>query len=110
MSDHDHRRRAGGTGEHQLGDSLEHVVRSLTGASASAVTGVFARWESIVGERVAGHARPLGLDDGRLIVGVDEPGWATELRYLEADLVRNAAAVLGPGVVRSVDVRVVPMK
>lgn len=96
--------------EHQIGESLERVVRSLTGTAASGVTGVFERWESIVGERVAAHARPLGLDDGRLIIGVDEPGWATELRYLEADLVRNATAVLGPGVVRSVDVRVAPMK
>ena len=109
MSDRKHQN-VGGDAEHQIGDSLEQVVRSLTGASATAVTGVFAGWERIVGERVAAHARPLGLDDGRLIIGVDEPGWATELRYLEADLVRNATAVLGPDVVRSVDVRVTPMK
>ena len=70
---------------HAVTDSLELVVRGLRGASAKATAGVFGRWEDVVGEHVAAHARPVALDDGRLLVEVDEPGWATQLRYLEAE-------------------------
>ena len=51
---------------------------------------------------------PCSLDDGRLVVEVDEPGWATQLRYLEADLLERLAAVAGAGAVRSIEVRVTP--
>jgi len=44
----------------------------------------------------------------RLVVDVDQPGWATQLRYLETDLLARLAAVAGPGAVRSIEVRVRP--
>ena len=50
--------------------------------------------------------RPVSLDGGRLVVEVDEPGWATQLRYLEATLRERLAAVTGGFHVRSLEVRV----
>jgi predicted nucleic acid-binding Zn ribbon protein len=89
-----------------VSDSLDAVVRGLRGPGAKATAGVFGRWEDVVGTHVAAHARPVLLDDGRLVVEVDEPGWATQLRYLEADLVERLATVAGASVVRSIEVRV----
>ncbi len=91
---------------HPLSESLDVVVRGLRGAGAKATAGVFGRWEDVVGPHVAAHARPVVLDDGRLVVEVDEPGWATQLRYLEGDLMQQLEAVAGPGAVRSIEVRV----
>jgi len=91
---------------HAIGDSLDVVLRGLRGAGAKATAGVFGRWEDVVGPHVAAHARPALLDDGRLIVEVDEPGWATQLRYLEAELLERLSAVAGAGAVRSIEVRV----
>ena len=91
---------------HPVSESLDVVVRGLKGAGAKATAGVFGRWEDVVGPHVAAHARPVVLDDGRLVVEVDEPGWATQLRYLEADLLEQLAAVAGPGAVRTIEVRV----
>ena len=91
---------------HSVSDSLDAVVRALKGPGAKATAGVFGRWEEVVGTHVAVHARPVLLDDGRLVVEVDEPGWATQLRYLEADLMEQLAAVAGAGAVRSIEVRV----
>ena len=93
---------------HALSDSLDGVVRSLRGAGARATAGVFGRWEEAVGPHVAAHARPALLDGGRLVVDVDEPGWATQLRYLEGELLERLATVAGVGAVRSIDVRVRP--
>jgi predicted nucleic acid-binding Zn ribbon protein len=89
-----------------LSESLDAVVRSLRGPSAKAVAGVFAGWDEAVGPQVAAHARPVSLDDGRLVVEVDEPGWATQLRFLETTLRERLAGVSGGYEVRSIEVRV----
>ena len=91
---------------HTLGESLDVVVRSLRGAGAKATAGVFGHWEDAVGPHVAAHAHPVLLDAGTLVVEVEEPGWATQLRYLEAELLERLAAVAGAGAVRSIEVRV----
>lgn len=88
-----------------LGDSLDRVLRSLKGGGTRATGAVFGRWEEIVGANVAAHARPVKLEDGRLVVEVDDPVWATQLRFLEADLVTRLADIGGLAVT-SVDVRV----
>jgi hypothetical protein len=41
-------------------------------------------------------------------VAVDDPSWATQLRWLEADLVARISAELGPGVVTGLQLLVRP--
>ena len=45
---------------------------------------------------------------GTLTIGVDQPGWATQLTYLEADLLRRIEEVAGAGAVQRVRVTVRP--
>ncbi|HET9442844.1 MAG TPA: DUF721 domain-containing protein [Acidimicrobiales bacterium] len=87
-------------------EGLEALARRLGAPTASALGAVFARWEEAVGPAVAAHAQPVSLTDGILTVVVDEPGWATQLRYLNASLVARVAAVAGPGVVGRIEIRV----
>jgi predicted nucleic acid-binding Zn ribbon protein len=68
---------------------------------------LFARWADAVGQGVADHARPVKLDGDRLLVEVDEPGWATQLRFLEADVIARLRSVAGLEVSRF-DIRVKP--
>jgi predicted nucleic acid-binding Zn ribbon protein len=75
---------------------------------ASTLSRVFASWPELVGEAVAAHARPRSLRAGTLVVAVDEPAWATQLRWLEADLVGRLTEVLGEGQIDRIDVRVLP--
>jgi predicted nucleic acid-binding Zn ribbon protein len=86
--------------------SLDQVARSLGGPDASSLSGLFGRWAEIVGPQLAAHARPLSLSSGVLVVAVTEPGWATQLTYLESELVGRFREVLGEGVVQRVEVRV----
>jgi predicted nucleic acid-binding Zn ribbon protein len=58
----------------------------LRGGDRQTTVTVFSRWAEIVGEPVCSHVKPLKLDAGTLIVEVDEPAWATQLKFLEADL------------------------
>jgi predicted nucleic acid-binding Zn ribbon protein len=92
----------------KVGDSLDRVAASLGVPHASTLSGVFASWPEMVGEAVATHSRPLSLRDGTLVVAVDDPAWATQLRWLEADLVARLVEVLGDGEVARIEVRVQP--
>jgi len=91
-----------------LGGSLDRISRSLGGPPAAALTTIFDRWTDIVGEAVAAHSRPLALQRDTLTIAVDQPGWATQLTYLEADLLRRIAETTGADAVRHVRVTVRP--
>ena len=89
-----------------MGESLDRVARRLGAPGARSLSAVFGHWDEIVGASVATHARPVSLRDGVLRVEVDEPGWATQLRYLAPDILRRCTEVAGPDVVVSVEVKV----
>ena len=85
--------------------SLDRVARSLGGPDAGSLGGLFGRWADIVGAQLAAHARPVSLSSGVLVVAVTEPAWATQLTYLEGDLLGRFREALGDGVVERVEVR-----
>lgn len=87
-----------------IGESLNSVVRSLRNESndsvsssqmASKMGGVFGRWAEAVGEAVANHVKPVKLDGTKLVVEVDDPAWATQLRFLETTLKQRLLEVAG---------------
>ena len=87
-------------------DSLDGLLRSLRGGAGRAeVGGVFGRWEDAVGAAVAANVRPVRLEQGTLLVEVDDPAWATQVRFLADDLRSRLREVTGVEVER-LDVRV----
>lgn len=68
---------------------IERLLRSLRGGDRRATVTVFSRWADLVGDGVAAHVRPLKLDQGTLIVEVDDPAWATQMKFLEEDLLKR---------------------
>jgi predicted nucleic acid-binding Zn ribbon protein len=87
-----------------INESLNSVVRSLrndvpdsvsAGQTASQMGGVFGRWDEAVGDAVAKHVKPVKLDGARLVVEVDDPAWATQLRFLETTLKQRLLDVAG---------------
>jgi len=88
-----------------ISTSLDGVVRSLRGPSRKAVSGVFGRWTDAVGPHVADHVRPLKLDERVLVVEVDDPAWATQVKFLTPTIIERLAATAGVEVDR-VEVRV----
>ena len=96
---------AGGDEPMSIGSSLDGVVRSLRGPSRREVGGLFGRWVEAVGDQVAQHVRPLKLDDGVLTVEVDDPAWATQVKFLSSTIVQRLREVAGVEV-RQVAVRV----
>jgi hypothetical protein len=99
-----------GPGPRPVGESLDAVMRGLGAPEASGVHLVFDRWSEVVGEALAARTRPLRIDGGRLVLAVDEPAIATHVRFLQGELLARLEALLGPGRVTSLDLRVGPKK
>ena len=91
-----------------IGEALAEVGEELGLAEPRVIGLLSARWPEIVGPAVAEHARLRALRGSTLTVAVDSGPWATQLRYLEADVLARVAALVGDGVVDSVRVVVAP--
>jgi len=76
-----------------ISSSLDGVVRSLRGPNRKAVSGLFGRWDEAVGAQVAAHVKPVKLDEGVLVVEVDDPAWATQVKFLTPTIIQRLAEV-----------------
>ncbi|MFI5041378.1 MAG: DciA family protein [Acidimicrobiales bacterium] len=90
----------------RVADDLDLVVRRLGAPAGRASASVFTRWDEAVGAAVAVHAHPLSIRGTTLVVGVDGPAYATQLRMLTPQLLARLGELVGPGVVDTVEVRV----
>jgi predicted nucleic acid-binding Zn ribbon protein len=90
----------------RVGESIERLAGRLGAPSVPALKVVFGHWAEVVGPAIAEHATPVSLTDGVLVVMVDEPGWATQLKFLTPEVIRNLEAQIGSGAIERVEVRV----
>jgi predicted nucleic acid-binding Zn ribbon protein len=60
---------------------------------AQLLAAVFAHWEQLVGADIAAHAQPRSLRRGVLVVAADQSAWATQLRFMTADLLGRISSV-----------------
>ena len=88
-----------------ISSALDSVVKSLRGPSREAVGGLFGRWREAVGDQVAEHVKPVKLDQGVLVVEVDDPAWATQVKFLTSMIIERLQSVANVRVER-IDVRV----
>lgn len=88
-----------------ISSALDGVVRSLRGPSRHAVGGVFGRWDEAVGAQIAAHVKPVKFDRSVLVVEVDEPAWATQVKFVTPMIIERLATVAGVTVER-IEVRV----
>jgi predicted nucleic acid-binding Zn ribbon protein len=88
-----------------ISSSLDGVMRSLRGPSRAAASGLFGRWAEAVGDQVAAHVRPVKLDEAVLMVEVDDPAWATQVKFLSPMIIERLMSVAGVRIER-IEVRV----
>lgn len=93
-----------------LRSSLDGVARAMGGTDADRLRVVFGQWAAAVGELLAAHAEPVSLRDGLLVVSVTEPAWATQLRFLEPEILGRLADTAGAPVAERIEVRVRPRR
>ncbi len=92
----------------RLGDLLADVVRQRQWVERLEGVGILRSWEQIVGSELVRRCRPVKLAGGVLVVEAENSAWATQLSYLEAQLLQRADEVMRPGLVRKLKLIVGP--
>ncbi|MGP0107722.1 MAG: DUF721 domain-containing protein [Acidimicrobiales bacterium] len=87
--------RGGDHGARPLDASLDAVSQRLGMRDSRGLGRLFSQWEEIVGPAMAGHVQPVRLDAEALVVSVDHPAWATQVRYLGDELLDRVAEQAG---------------
>ena len=91
-----------------VGAPLDRILRRMGAPSSRTVATVEERWIELVGESLAAHTRLLRVRDGVIVVAVDDPAWASELRWMGDTLAARAREVLGDASITGIEVRVRP--
>jgi predicted nucleic acid-binding Zn ribbon protein len=89
-----------------IADALARVQAELGLPETDALRALTNAWATVVGTDVAAHARLDAVRDETISITVDSTLWATQLRYLEADIVERANDLVGSRVVHGIRVRV----
>ncbi|MEE8600129.1 DUF721 domain-containing protein [Euzebya tangerina] len=87
-----------------LGRALEDLVMRRRWGGRLDGARIFDIWDEVAGEEIAGHATPVRLHGGVLVVRAEDAGWATQLRYFVGELQGRANSLLGPDTVRSIEI------
>ncbi len=95
-----------GDGPRPLDASLDAVSRKLGMRDSRGLGRLFAHWPEIVGPGMADHVRPIRLDRDSLVVTVDHPAWATQVRQMSDLLLDRVADETGSARPSRVEVRV----
>lgn len=88
-----------------LEEVIGRVLKRMKVSDRGVAVSVFSRWRSIVGDTVADHVTPKRLEKRRLVVEVDDPAWATQLRFLESKVLSTLREHIGDEV-DALDIRV----
>ena len=88
-----------------LNEVLGKVLRRMRVSDQSSAIGLFSGWIQIVGDTIADHVAPKRLEKRVLVVEVDDPAWATQLKFLESQLIATLRDSVGDEV-ESLEIRV----
>ena len=88
-----------------LNEVLGKVLRRMRVSDQSSAIGLFSGWRQIVGDTIADHVAPKRLEKRVLVVEVDDPAWATQIKFLESQLIATLRDSVGDEV-ESLEIRV----
>jgi predicted nucleic acid-binding Zn ribbon protein len=89
-----------------VGEVLQGLMAERMLAQGVAVGRLAARWNDVVGERLAQETSPARLEAGTLTVTAASGAWGVQVQFLAEDLRRRANEALGEDLVKRVRVLV----
>ncbi|MDA8380074.1 MAG: DUF721 domain-containing protein [Actinomycetota bacterium] len=95
----------GGRDPRRVKEILDAALKRAGGESASVLAMITAKWPDVVGDDVAQRCVPVALDGPRLVVRVDDPAWATQMRLLTTQILGGLHQIDGAQSVTGIEVR-----
>jgi len=89
-------------------DLMERAGKSLSKLNICTDQLALGAWPAAVGKRLANRTRAASFVRGSLIVEVEDAVWQKQLFHLRIPILEKLSSVVGAGVIRDVEFRVVP--
>lgn len=90
--------------ETPLGEVVDGLLTERAFARGAPIGQLAARWDAVVGPRLAGESAPVSLDGGVLVVAAATGPWGAQVRFLADQIRERANAALGHDRVQRVQV------
>ncbi len=101
----DGRARRRPVGMPSVGQVLQRTIREQGWQEELGHGWVFGHWPDLVGEAIAKHTHPEKVEGGVLYISCDHSSWATNLRYLQAQILRTIAEKIGDNIILELRIR-----
>ena len=89
-----------------LEDALNRLMGTLRAPPTDVVNTVFSCWAEIVGSDLSPHCRPVSIKAETLLIEAENSTWASELSWLQKDLISRVIQVTGSNRISKVQIRV----
>ncbi len=90
----------------KLSFSVERLLKTLKAPNPDVLATVFLHWSEVVGADVAAHSKPSFIEGNTLVVATTDTVWASQLMWLEAELVAKIQKVSKSDRIQTLKVRV----
>lgn len=87
---------------------IDRVLAGLGAPPAPVLTRIAQRWSDVVGPAAAPHCHPGRLVGGVLHIDVDEPAWASQMRWQQQGVLARLADLVPEAGITAVTTRVRP--
>jgi len=84
---------------------LEQLLKDFGTPDITVVTSIIDQWEEIVGSDLASKISAVAISGSELIVSVDDPVWASQIIWLESQLLDKITRLIGEEKITSIRVR-----
>jgi len=91
-----------------LRQSLERLMADMGAPEIDATTEIIKAWPELMGPELATRVQAVAVKGSVLLVRVEDPAWASQITWLEAQLLERIEGLVGPGKITKVQVRVRP--
>jgi len=88
--------------------SLERLLAGMGSPEIDSMATLLDRWPEVVGESLAARIKAVAVRGSELLVSVDDPAWASQISWLETQLLERIDGIIGSGRITAVRVRVEP--
>lgn len=87
---------------------LEQLLKDFGTPDITVVTSIVDQWEEVVGLDLAAKISAVAISGSELIVRVDDPAWASQINWLEKQLLDKITSLVGEEKITSIRVRTTP--
>ena len=90
----------------EIGETLDRYLDYLGAPPIRTLSSLQDRWSDVVGPALAEPTRPIELVDGVLVIGCDDATWASQVGWMQAQIIERFRTLFPDTEIRRIKARI----